>query len=61
MLDHVAANYLVKFIVSKRVGRYAKIVNHIGISSRIGIDPNRAREFILPAADVEDLCRRRKR
>ena len=55
VFDHVATNDLIKFVIRKRIGSDAEIVNHIGLRTRVGVDPNSAGVLILSAANVKNL------
>ena len=58
VLDHVPANYFVKFVISKRIWHHAKVVYHVRVCSRIGVYSDGAWILVLSASDVKDLLRR---
>src|ERR1051326_8401359 len=55
MLDDVTANDLFKFVVAERIGKASQIMYDVGMTPRIGIDPDRASIFVLTTADIENL------
>ncbi len=59
MLDDVPRNYQIEFVVGKRVGKLAQIVNDIRGRLRIVVQPDRAFVFIGSAAHIKDLCHRK--
>ena len=61
VLDDVATNYLFEFIVRKRIGERAEIVNDVSMAQSIRVDTDRAGKLILTTADVENLFLRRRR
>src|SRR5687767_7971025 len=58
VLYHVAADDFVKLVVGERIGYDAEVVDDIGISPRIVIDPDGSGIFVASTADVEDLVSR---
>lgn len=54
MFDDVLADDLVELIVLEGVGEDPQIVNHLGMTKRIGVDTDRPGNLILPAADVKN-------
>jgi len=61
MLNDVPANYLLEFIVAKRIRKGAEVVNDIGMAQSIRIDTDRTGKFILTTAYIENLLLRRRR
>jgi len=59
VLDNVATNDLVEFVVAERIGEGAEIVNNVCMAPRVCIDADRAGKFVLTTADVENsfACR----
>ena len=55
VLDNMAANDFVELIVSERIGHVAEVVNHVGVSLRIGVDADRARHLVPAATYVENF------
>jgi len=54
MLDDVAADDLLKFIVAEGIGKGTEVVNDVRMAARICIDADRAGEFVLTAADIKN-------
>lgn len=55
MLDDVTANDLIEFAIGEGIRHDAQIVNHVCLRTGIRIDSDRARMFVLAAANIEDL------
>jgi hypothetical protein len=57
MLDNVATDNFVKFIVTKRIRKDSQIMNDIGLCARVCIHADCAGKFILPASHIQNLLR----
>ena len=55
MLDYMPANYLVKFIVSKRVWKDSQVVNDICMTRSICVDTDGAGKLVLTTSDIKYL------
>lgn len=54
VLDDVATNDLFKFVVAERIWKGTEIVNDVCVASRVCVDTDRPRKFVLTTADVEN-------
>ena len=57
MLDDVAGDDQIEFVVGKGIRKVAEVVDHIGGRFRVIIEPDSAFEFVRTAADIKDLHR----
>ncbi len=55
VIEHVPD--VMSFVVRERIRKGPEVVNDICMRTRVCVDPNCARIFILPTPDVEDLPR----
>ena len=55
VLNHVAANNLIEFIVGKRIRDYAKIVDDVGVATMIRIYSYGTGLLVLTTSDVKYL------
>ena len=55
VLNDVTTNDFIKFVVGKRIGDRAQVVQDIGVGPRIRVYSDRARIFILATSYVENL------
>jgi len=54
VLDHVSTDDEIKLVVFEWIRKRSEIVNNVGVTSRIRVDPNRARKLILAAAHIQN-------
>ena len=54
VFDHMPADYLFKLVVGKGKRKDAEIVNDIGMTAWVGVDADRAGEFILATTYVQN-------
>lgn len=55
VLDDVAGDDEIEFVISKRIWKFTEIVNYISRRVRIIIETDRTFGFIRSAPDIEDL------
>ncbi len=53
MLDYMATDDLLKFVVFERIRKDPEIMNDIGMTPRIRVDADRSGEFVLTTADIQ--------
>ena len=59
VFNHMAADDFIELIVGEGIGQYPQIMNDICVATRIRIDTDSPRVFVLATADVEDLLSQR--
>lgn len=57
MLDYVAADDFIEFIIFEGVGQRSEVVNHIRLGARIRVDPDGAGKFVLTTSDIKNSSR----
>jgi hypothetical protein len=55
VLHDVTANYLIEFVVRKRIRDRRKVMHDVGVRFRICIKADRAWRFVPAATNVKDL------
>jgi hypothetical protein len=57
VFDYVAANNLFKLVIGEGIRKDAEIVNDVGMTTRVGVDTDRAGKFILATTYVQNSLR----
>lgn len=54
MLDYMATDDLLKFVVHERIRKHPEVVDDVGMTPRIRVDADSTGEFVLTTADIQN-------